>query len=93
MDAKTEIILTATGLVTTITAWFLGGKHKVEAEKKIAQNNSYDPITRGADNIVSATERLIDRLEKLLEEERVHRATCEEKLQEFERRLNERLNN
>lgn len=77
------------GLVTTIAAWGLGGRHK-------ARNEYSDSITAGTDQIVNTSKKLLETMEAMLDQERErvtaiqehaalereHRETCEAALKE-----------
>lgn len=78
----TEIIVATLGMLTTAIAWFLGGRQK-------ATNEKTDSITVGVDRIVETSNRMIERFERLLDEEskrltteKEHREMCEVSLRE-----------
>jgi ribosomal protein L7/L12 len=75
------------GLVTTIAAWSLGGRHK-------ARNEYSDSITAGTDKIVDTSKKLLETMEAMLEQERErvnverdHRELCESSLKEHKKLL------
>lgn len=78
----TEIVIGVTGVATTGAAWYFGGMQKNKNEKN-------DTLTRGADQIVDTSNKLLDMLNSLLteerertKEERDHRQNCENSLAE-----------
>lgn len=90
MNENLPIITTGVvGLVTTLAAWALGGRHKARAEYS-------DSITAGTDKIVDTSKKLLETMEAMLlqERERVrsvqehvtlereHRESCEKALSE-----------
>ena len=82
MDNHTGIIVTGIiGVVTTATAWALGGKQK-------AQNDTTETIAKGADQIVDTSNKLLDTLQTMLQEERQHRAKCEAGIEELRKEVN-----
>jgi glutamyl-tRNA reductase len=77
------------GLVTTIAAWSLGGRHK-------ARNEYSDSITAGTDKIVDTSKKLLETMEAMLEQERErvvverdHREMCEKALSEHTQLIKE----
>jgi phage gp37-like protein len=77
-----EMAILLVGTLTTAVAWFLGGKQK-------ATNEKTDSITVGVDRIVETSNRMIERFERLLEDEsqrlaseKSHREMCEVSLRE-----------
>lgn len=85
----TEIVVGVIGLTTTIAAWVMGGKQK-------ANNERTDAITAGTDKIVETSNKMLERLEKLLADEterlqteKSHREMCEKSLSEHKRLINE----
>jgi hypothetical protein len=81
-EHSAEIAIGVTGLVTSMTAWFLGGRQRTK-------NDSTDTLTKGADQIVETSNKLLGRLDAMLEEERSHRAMCEKALSEHKAMLDE----
>jgi uncharacterized protein HemX len=86
---STEIIIGILGLVTTSAAWIMGGRQK-------AKNEHTDAITVGTDKIVDTSNKLLERLEKLLNEEtqrhlaeKAHRELCETSLREHKEMISE----
>jgi len=75
-DIKIAIITGVTGLTTTIAAWILGGKQNL-------RNSTNDAITKGTDQIVETSTKLLTTLEKMVDDERGHRQSCEAKLAEL----------
>jgi len=78
----TEIVIGVTGVATTAAAWYFGGRQKNKNEKD-------DTLTRGADQIVDTSNKLLDMLNNLLteerertREERQHKQNCENSLAE-----------
>jgi hypothetical protein len=83
MSAHTsEIIIGISGVIAASTAWFLGGK-------QVAKNSERDTLTKGADQIVETSGKLLLTLEKMLEEEREHKKNCENSLAELKLRLDQ----
>lgn len=77
-----ELAILLVGTLTTATAWFLGGRQK-------ATNEKTDSITVGVDRIVETSNRMIERFERLLDDEskrleieKEHREMCEVSLRE-----------
>jgi polyhydroxyalkanoate synthesis regulator phasin len=79
---SSEIAIAITGVVTSTTAWFLGGRQRAKAD-------STDTLTKGADQIVETSNKLLGRLDSMLEEERSHRAMCEKSLSEHKVMIDE----
>ena len=77
-----EIVVATIGVVSTYVAWLLGGKQN-------AKNSKDDTLTRGADMIVESSQKLLQTLEKMLEEERQHRQTCEDSMREMKLEIDE----
>ena len=84
LDFKTEIITAILGVIGMIATWKLGGKQSVK-------NQTTDSITAGTDKIVDTSNKLIDRIELMLQQEEIrtatereHRETCEAKLKRVE---------
>lgn len=84
LDFKTEIITAILGVIGMIATWKLGGKQSVK-------NQTTDSITAGTDKIVDTSNKLIDRIESMLQQEEIrtatereHRETCEAKLKKLE---------
>ena len=77
-----EIVVATIGIVSTYVAWLLGGK-------QTAKNSKDDTLTRGADMIVESSQKLLQTLEKMLEEERQHRKSCEDSLREMKSQIDE----
>lgn len=90
---KTEVIISIIGFVSaltgTVTAWHFGKKQGVQNQYKQIEVNSLDPISRGADSLISTGERMLDRLEALLIEEQKHKENCEAKLKEQDKKIKE----
>jgi hypothetical protein len=85
----TEIVIGVTGVATTAAAWWFGGRQRNKVEKD-------DALTRGADQIVDTSNKLLSTLEALLKEERervteerTHREMCEASLGEHKRMIDE----
>lgn len=76
-----ELTIAIVGVLTTASAWFLGGKQK-------AKNDHNDILTKGANQIVESSNRLVEMLERLLEEERKHRTACEDLLLDHKKQIN-----
>ncbi len=77
-----EIITGISGLAVAAGAWFMGGRQAARGKEK-------DSLTKGADQIVDSSNKLLQNLEKWLEmerqraeEERKHKETCEKALTE-----------
>lgn len=81
-DYKSEILISLAGIVTSITAWILGGKQS-------SKNQTKDTLTAGADRIVETSNKLLTRLEQMLDEETKHKENCEKSLKEHKRLINE----
>lgn len=82
MESNESVIVTGVvGFVTTAVAWFLGGRQK-------AQNSTTDTIANGADKIVDTSNKLLDTLQMMLQEERQHRAKCEAGIEELRKEVN-----
>jgi chromosome segregation ATPase len=89
-----EIAITVAGVITTASAWFLGGKQN-------HKNASDEVLTRGADQIVDTSNKLLETLKQLLDEERQrstaavkHHQECETSLREHKQlldKLNRRI--
>jgi polyhydroxyalkanoate synthesis regulator phasin len=79
-DIKIAIITGVTGLAATIAAWILGGKQNLA-------NSTQDAITKGTDQIVETSTKLLTTLEKMVDDERSHRQTCETKLAELKQEI------
>jgi uncharacterized protein Yka (UPF0111/DUF47 family) len=77
-----EIVIGIVGVATTSAAWLMGGRQRTKNEKD-------DTLTRGADQIVETSNKLLSTLQAMLDEERRHRQSCESKLDEFERKIKE----
>jgi coenzyme F420-reducing hydrogenase alpha subunit len=78
----TEIVAVGTSIASAIVGWRLGGRQRIK-------NENNDAITRGADQIVDSSTKLMNRLEEMLEQERTrveiereHRDMCEKSLRE-----------
>lgn len=76
------IITGVVGVVTTVTAWLMGGKQNAQAQKD-------DVITKGTDQIVETSNKLLQTLEQMLNEERSHRVNCENSLSEHKTLIDE----
>lgn len=63
------------------SGWAMGGKQK-------AKNESTDAITKGTDQIVETSSKLLAKLDQMLDEERVGRKCCEDSLQEHKELIN-----
>jgi hypothetical protein len=72
-ETKIAVIAGATTLVSTIAAWVMGGRQATKSTEK-------DALTKGADQIVETSGKLLITLEKMVEDERTHRIDCETKL-------------
>jgi uncharacterized protein Yka (UPF0111/DUF47 family) len=77
-----EIVIGIVGVAATSAAWLMGGRQRTKNEKD-------DTLTRGADQIVETSNKLLSTLQAMLEEERRHRQSCESKLDEFEQKIKE----
>jgi len=77
-EYTSEIILIISGIVSAVTAWKLGGKQKMKATER-------QSLTKGADQIVDTSSKLLDRLELMLEQETQHRENCEKSLRQHEK--------
>jgi hypothetical protein len=82
-----EIAIATAGIITAAGAWFLGGRQK-------HKNHSDEVLTRGADQIVDTSNKLLETLQNLLneerervKEERTHRELCETSLLEHKRMI------
>jgi len=75
-EVKITLITGITGLITTYLAWVLGGKQN-------AKNITNEAITKGTDQIVETSTKLLTTLEKMVNDERAHRINCETKLDEL----------
>jgi ornithine cyclodeaminase/alanine dehydrogenase-like protein (mu-crystallin family) len=74
MDSNTtQLIIASSGILTTVSAWILGGRKK-------AKIDSLTIVSDGADKLVDSTLKLVDRLEQYLSEEKQHTNKCEERL-------------
>lgn len=89
MNHTTEIVIGIVGLTTTVAAWVMGGKQK-------ANNERTDAITAGTDKIVETSNKMLERLEKLLNDEterlhheKTHRELCEKSLTEHKLMIGE----
>ena len=85
----TEIVIGVTGVATTAAAWWFGGRQR-------NKNESDDILTRGADQIVDTSNKLLEMLNHLLaeerertKEEREHREMCETALAHHKRMIDE----
>ena len=88
-EYTTEIVIGITGIATTAAAWYFGGRQRTKVE-------SDEVLTKGADKIVDTTNKLLDRLNVIVEEERQrtqeerkHRETCEASLREHKRLIDD----
>lgn len=81
-ETKVAIMTGITGLATTIIAWYYGGKQK-------AKSDSHDAITRGTDAIVDTSNKLLEMVQDMLNEERQHRASCEKSLTEHKTQIDQ----
>ena len=84
-----EIIITATGVMTTASAWMLGGRQK-------SKNETRDTLTRGADQLVDTSKKLLKIAEEAAKAERERTHECQKKLAELRNRvecLEKKLNN
>jgi hypothetical protein len=84
-----DIAIATAGVITTAGAWFLGGRQK-------HKNASDEVLTRGADQIVDTSNKLLETLQNLLSEERErvneerkHRELCETSLSQHKRMIDE----
>lgn len=84
-----QILITIGAVISTITAWNLGGKQK-------HKNDSTDSITKGTGSLIGSLEKLVeimqDNLEKEVERtqiEREHRDACEMSLREHKKMIDE----
>jgi uncharacterized protein HemX len=82
-----EIAIATAGIITAGGAWFLGGRQQ-------HKNHSDEVLTRGADQIVDTSNKLLETLQNLLteerarvKEERVHKQNCEDSLAEHKRMI------
>lgn len=85
----TEIVIGITGVATTAAAWYFGGRQRTKVE-------SDDVLMRGADSIVDTSNKLLETLKQMLEEERErtrveheHRQNCETLLKEHRKYIDE----
>jgi hypothetical protein len=76
----TEIVIGTVGIATATTTWFLGGR-------QMSRNNQNETLVRGADSIVDSSNKLLNTLNNLVEQEtaraeveREHRINCETSL-------------
>lgn len=74
------IVTGVIGLTTTLAAWLMGGKQNAKAHKD-------DVITKGTDQIVETSNKLLQTLEQMLKEERSHRTSCEASLIEHKKKM------
>jgi hypothetical protein len=81
-ETKVAIMTGITGLATTMIAWYYGGKQKAKTENQ-------DAITRGTDAIVNTSNKLLEMVQDMLNEERQHRVSCEKSLQEHKSQLDQ----
>jgi len=81
-EYTSEIVVGVVGVVTSTVAWVLGGKQNIKLSEQ-------DTLTKGADQIVETSGKLLTTLEKMLTEERTHRGNCESELAELKRRIEE----
>jgi hypothetical protein len=84
-----DIAIATAGVITTAGAWFLGGRQK-------HKNASDEVLTRGADQIVDTSNKLLETLQNLLSEERErvneerkHRELCETSLAQHKRMIDD----
>jgi hypothetical protein len=84
-----DIAIATAGVITTAGAWFLGGRQK-------HKNASDEVLTRGADQIVDTSNKLLETLQNLLSEERErvneerkHRELCETSLSQHKRMIDD----
>ena len=84
-----QIMLIIGGIITTITAWNLGGKQK-------HRNENTDSITKGTDSLIGSLEKLVKIMEENLQKEvertqieREHRDACEKSLASHKKMINE----
>lgn len=84
-----DIAIATAGVITTAGAWFLGGRQK-------HKNASDEVLTRGADQIVDTSNKLLETLQNLLSEERErvneerkHRELCETSLTQHKRMIDD----
>jgi hypothetical protein len=76
---KTELTLGVVTLVSSsiniLLMWKFGGKQS-------NNNTRADAITSGTDKIVDSTNKLLERMDYMLDQEREHREKCEHSLSE-----------
>lgn len=77
-----QILIVLGGVITTVTAWNLGGKQN-------AKSSETDSIAKGTDSLIGSLEKMVEimniNLEKEAERtqiEREHRDQCEQSLSE-----------
>jgi hypothetical protein len=80
-----SLIVVFAGLLSTYTAWVLGGKQGVK-------NNTNESITKSTDQIVETSSKLLKTFEKMVEDERQHRVNCENTLNVFKLEIEELKN-
>lgn len=82
MAHHNEVIIAAAGIATTAASWFMGAKQR-------SKNESHDTLTKGANQIVETTNKLLEMAQRAYEEERQHRASCEQQLKELRQEIAE----
>jgi TolA-binding protein len=80
-ETKIAIIAGITTLATSIAAWVMGGRQATKSTEK-------DALTKGADQIVETSGKLLITLEKMVEDERAHRLNCETQLDALKGEIN-----
>jgi len=91
-----EIGLIIGGIITTAGGWFFGGK-------QASKGKTNETLTRGADQIVDTSNKLLEKLDQIATEERertdierarteterAHKVSCEESLREHKKMIND----
>jgi peptidoglycan hydrolase CwlO-like protein len=82
-----EIVTGVVGIAAAAGAWFMGGRQAAKGAAK-------DTLTKGADQIVDSSNKLLQNLEKWLdmernraEDERKHKESCEKALNEHKQMI------
>ena len=80
-EISVGIVSLVSVMAGAVSGWTMGGKQK-------AKNESTDAITKGTDQIVETSTKLLAKLDQMLNEERVGRKCCEDSLTEHKKLIN-----
>lgn len=81
----TEIVAVIVTIVSSITAWQLGGRQK-------AKNDKTDVVATGAGELIKSMQHLLEEARKTVEDQRSQNHECEDELKKVNERLNLREN-